>query len=43
VIEAGEKDESLLTAVVDMDQVDEIRTQITVFKDRRPDLYELEK
>lgn len=41
VIEAGETDEMLLTATVNMDQVKEIRQNMTVLKDRRPELYEL--
>jgi len=41
VIEAGETDEILLTATVDMDRVREIRSSMTVLKDRRPDIYEL--
>jgi predicted amidohydrolase len=41
VIEAGETDEMLLTATIQMDQVKEIRAKMTVLKDRRPDLYEL--
>ncbi|MBI5589628.1 MAG: carbon-nitrogen family hydrolase [Deltaproteobacteria bacterium] len=41
VIEAGETDEMLLTATVNMDRVKEIRASMTVLKDRRPDLYEL--
>jgi omega-amidase len=41
VIEAGETDEMLLTATLNMDRVKEIRATMTVLKDRRPDLYEL--
>ena len=41
VIEAGETDEMLLTATIQMDQVKEIRAKMTVLKDRRPELYEL--
>jgi predicted amidohydrolase len=41
VIEAGETDEMLLTATVNMDRVKEVRASMTVLKDRRPDLYEL--
>jgi omega-amidase len=41
VLEAGETDEMLLTATVDMDRVRQIRASMTVLKDRRPDLYEL--
>jgi len=41
VIEAGETDEMLLTATVNLDQVREIRAGMTVLKDRRPELYEL--
>ncbi len=38
VIEAGE-DEMLLTAVIDIDKVAEVRAKIPVFEDRRPDVY----
>ena len=38
VIEAGE-DEDLLTAEIDLDEVDRVRQQIPVFEDRRPDAY----
>ncbi|MCP4359655.1 MAG: carbon-nitrogen family hydrolase [Chloroflexi bacterium] len=38
VVEGGE-DEGVLTAVVDLDMVDEVRTRIPVFKDRRPEIY----
>jgi predicted amidohydrolase len=41
VIEAGETDEMLLTATLDMDRVKEIRETMTVLKDRRPELYAL--
>ena len=41
VIEAGETDEMLLTATINMDRVKEIRAKMTVLKDRRPELYEL--
>lgn len=41
VVEAGETDEMLLTATIQMDQVKEVRTKMTVLKDRRPELYEL--
>lgn len=39
VIEAGQTDEELLTATIDMDRVDEIRSKMSVLKDRRPELY----
>ena len=38
LIEAGE-DESLLTAEIDLAEVDRVRRTIPVFKDRRPDAY----
>ena len=38
VIEAGEA-EDLLTAEIDLDEVDRVRRQIPVFEDRRPDAY----
>lgn len=41
VIEAGEKEEALLTATIDVDKVDQIRNKMTVLRDRRPDIYEL--
>jgi predicted amidohydrolase len=41
VIEAGETNEMLLTATINMDMVKEIRAKMTVLKDRRPDIYEL--
>lgn len=41
VIEAGEKEEGLLTATIDLDRVDEARRTMTVLKDRRPELYNL--
>jgi len=41
VIEAGETDEMLLTATICMDRVREIRANMTVLADRRPELYEL--
>ena len=41
IIEAGESDEMLLTATIDTDRVDEIRSTMTVLRDRRPDLYKL--
>ncbi len=39
VIEACETDEMLLTATICMDRVKEIRANMTVLKDRRPELY----
>ena len=36
--EAGE-DECLLTAEIDLDEVDRVRRTIPVFEDRRPDAY----
>lgn len=41
IIEAGETQESLLTATIDLDCVDEIRNKMKVLSDRRPELYEL--
>lgn len=41
ILEAGETEESLLTATIDLDRVDEIRAKMRVLKDRRPDLYDL--
>jgi len=41
LIEASENREELLNAEIDLDRVDEVRSCMTVLKDRRPDLYEL--
>jgi omega-amidase len=41
VAEAGEIEETLLTATIDVDMVDQVRTRMRVLQDRRPDLYEL--
>lgn len=41
IIEAGEANEELLTATIDLEKADEIRRKMTVLSDRRPDLYEL--
>jgi len=41
VIEGGEKEESLLTASIEIDKVDQIRSKMKVLNDRRPDLYEV--
>lgn len=41
VLEANETDETLLTAEIDTDRVDEIRSRMKVLDDRRPELYEL--
>ena len=38
IVEAGE-DESLLSADIDLEEVDRVRRQIPVFEDRRPDAY----
>jgi predicted amidohydrolase len=38
VVEGGSS-EALLTAEIDLDKVDEVRSRIPVFKDRRPDVY----
>lgn len=43
VLEASETGEELLTATIDMDMVDEIRARMTVLRDRRPELYELDQ
>ena len=40
VLEGGEE-ETLFTATIDMDQVHEIRSTMTVLQDRRPELYAL--
>jgi omega-amidase len=42
VVEAGETDEELLTATIDMDAVDATRAKMAVLRDRRPELYELD-
>ena len=39
VLEAGDRP-ALLTAEIDLSQVDEVRRRIPVFEDRRPDVYE---
>ena len=41
IAEANETDETLITANIDINQVAKIRNKMTVLKDRRPDLYEL--
>lgn len=38
VVEAGES-EMLITAVIDLDTVDEVRKKIPIFQDRRPEIY----
>jgi len=38
IVEAGE-DEALLTAKIDLDEVDRVRRAIPIFEDRRPDAY----
>jgi omega-amidase len=40
IAEANSLDEQLITAEIDLDQVDEIRKKIPVFEDRRPDIYD---
>ncbi len=40
IVEAGES-EVLLTATIDTEMVPDVREKIPVFKDRRPDLYQL--
>lgn len=41
VIEGSETEEMLLTATLDLDLADEIRSTMRVLQDRRPDLYDL--
>lgn len=41
VVGAPDTEETLITAAIDIDMVDEIRDKMKVFKDRRPDLYDL--
>lgn len=41
VVEAGETEEALLTAAIDLGLVGEARSKMQVLADRRPDLYEL--
>jgi len=41
LVEASENREELLGTEIDMGQVDEVRSRMTVLKDRRPELYEL--
>lgn len=41
LVEGGGDQELLLTATLDLDQVDATRLKMRVFQDRRPDLYEL--
>ena len=41
VVEGGSS-ETLLTAEIDLDQVEAVRNRIPVFKDRRPELYRLD-
>ena len=41
VVEADETMEMLLTATIDIDQVNEVRSRMNVLGDRRPELYEL--
>jgi omega-amidase len=42
VAEAAENHEELVTATIDMDSVDRIRAKMTVLRDRRPELYDLD-
>lgn len=39
IAESNGQDEQLTTAEIDLDQVNEIRKKISVFEDRRPDIY----
>lgn len=41
VLEAGETEEELLTARIDLREADELRSRMRVLSDRRPELYEL--
>lgn len=41
VVEASETEEMLITATIDLDLADKIRSEMKVLRDRRPDLYEL--
>jgi predicted amidohydrolase len=41
VVEAGETEETLLTASIDLQQADEVRSRMRVLGDRRPELYRL--
>lgn len=41
VVEGSEAKEELLTAALDMERVNDVRNSMDVFKDRRPDLYDL--
>ena len=38
LVQGNDKDETLLTAEIDLDTVDEIRNTITVFEDRNPEV-----
>lgn len=42
VVEASETDETMLTATIDVDMVNEVREKMKVLQDRRPDLYDLD-
>src|SRR5271157_3143550 len=39
IAESNDQDEQLITAEIDLGQVEEIRKKIPVFEDRRPDIY----
>lgn len=39
IVEGNETDEQLLTAEIDLDEVENIRRRIPIFMDRRPDIY----
>ena len=41
LVEADEKQESLLNGTIDVDKVDQVRSRMKVLQDRRPDLYEI--
>ena len=42
VVVEGGSGETLLTAEIDLDQVDVVRQRIPVFQDRRPEIYGLD-
>jgi len=42
VVEAGETEETLLTASIDLQQAEEVRSRMRVLGDRRPELYRLD-
>ncbi len=42
VLEAGDTEEALLTAAIDLRQADEVRSRMRVLEDRRPEVYQLD-